>query len=221
MIITTHTGSRHRQFLPRLLLLTLFTLSFASPANAEKHLLIVGDSISAAYGMSLREGWVAHLQSRLDQAEPGWQVVNASISGETSAGAAARLPALLTQHQPAVVIIELGGNDGLRGYPVKQLRNNIRQMIQQSEAAGASVLLLGMEIPPNYGARYTQMFRETYPRLSKEESVALVPFFLNNIATNPELMQGDGIHPTVEAQSMLLDNVWPQLAPMVNTANEF
>ena len=216
MIIATRTTScRGRRRLPLLLLLIPLLLTAGAQAQTQKNLLLMGDSISAAYGMSLQQGWAARLQVRLQEYGGGWQVINASISGETSAGAAARLPALLEAHRPAVVIIELGGNDGLRGYPIAQLRQNLQQMVLQSRQIGARVLLLGMEIPPNYGARYTQMFRETYSLLSNSLQTALVPFMLEGVATHTELMQEDGIHPRLEAQSLLLDNVWPQLAPLL------
>ncbi len=179
----------------------------------------MGDSISAAYGMSLNEGWARLLQDRLNQQEQDWLVVNASISGETSAGALARLPSLLAEHQPEVVIIELGGNDGLRGYPIRHLRKNLREIIEQTQQMGASVMLLGMEIPPNYGTRYTQMFRDTYTLLAQNSAVELVPFFLDGIATKPELMQANGIHPKPDAQVLLLENVWPQLKFMLNGEN--
>ena len=175
----------------------------------------MGDSISAAYGMSLEEGWVALLAGRLAGSHPEYQVINASISGETSAGAAARLPALLEAHQPSVVIIELGGNDGLRGYPVARLRDNLADMAQQSKAAGAGVLILAMEIPPNYGSRYTKSFRESFTRVATETGSELSPFMLDGVATDEALMQDDGIHPTVQAQSLLLDNVWPHLQPLL------
>ena len=175
----------------------------------------MGDSISAAYGMSLEEGWVALLAGRLAESHPGYQVVNASISGETSAGAASRLPALLEEHTPAVVIIELGGNDGLRGYPIKRLRENLRSMVEQSRAAGAQVLLLAIEIPPNYGSRYTDAFRTSFQLIADETESALSPFMLDGVATDRALMQADGIHPTVEAQSLLLANVWPHLEPLL------
>ncbi len=177
--------------------------------------MVLGDSISAAYGMSLEEGWVALLAGRLADSHPGYQVINASISGETSAGAAARLPALLQEHQPKVVIIELGGNDGLRGYPVNRLRDNLAAMAQQSQQAGAGVLILAMEIPPNYGSRYTKSFRESFTRVANETGSQLSPFMLDGVATDPGLMQDDGIHPTVAAQPLLLDNVWPHLEPLL------
>ncbi len=211
MIITTCSPLRFF----RLCLFIPLLFGIGSQAHAANNLLLVGDSISAAYGMSLDEGWAELLQQRLEQQGSDWQVVNASISGETSGGAAARMPALLEQYQPQFVIIELGGNDGLRGYPIKQLRQHLRDMIQQSQAIGAEVILLGMEIPPNYGSRYTQMFRDSYSKLAEETDSALVPFFLDGIAIDRELMQDDGIHPTVEAQPLMLDNVWPSLAPLL------
>ena len=182
---------------------------------APRNFLIVGDSISAAYGMSLEEGWVALLARRLDQGHPQYSVVNASISGETSAGAASRLPALLEQHQPSVVVLELGGNDGLRGYPIKRFRQNMERMLNQSRDSGAALLLLGMEIPPNYGARYTDMFRSSFTTLASDSGATLVPFLLEGVATNPELMQDDRIHPSVQAQPMLLDTVWPFLEQLL------
>lgn len=165
--------------------------------------------------MSLEEGWVALLARQLQESHPGYSVVNASISGETSAGAAARLPRLLEHHRPRVVVIELGGNDGLRGYPVKRLRENLRSMIELSTTAGAQVLLLGMEIPPNYGTRYTAQFRESFATVAGETDSQLVDFMLQGIATEPELMQADGIHPRPAAQGMLLANIWPQLEPLL------
>lgn len=181
----------------------------------QKRILVMGDSISAAYGMSLDEGWVALLQDRLHDESRPFEVINASITGETSAGASSRLPELLQQHSPDVVILELGGNDGLRGYPIKRFRENMAGMAQQSLDAGARVLLLGMEIPPNYGSRYTSAFRESFSALAEEMNLALVPFMLQGVATRPELMQRDGIHPTVAAQSQLLDNVWPTLQTLL------
>ena len=165
--------------------------------------------------MSLEEGWVALLARQLAQSPTPHAVVNASISGATSAGAAARLPALLQQHRPSVVVIELGGNDGLRGYPIKRLRDNLRSMAVLSQQSGASVLILGMEIPPNYGSRYTRQFRDSFAAVAAQTNSALTPFMLAGIATEPELMQADGIHPKPLAQQQLLTNVWPALAPLL------
>ena len=183
-------------------------------------MLVLGDSISAAYGMSLQEGWVALMAGRLAETHPGTRVVNASISGETSAGAAARLPKLLEEHDPEVVILELGGNDGLRGYPVPRLRDNLASMAQQARATGAQVLILAMEIPPNYGSRYTQAFRDSFREVAEQTGSRLSPFMLDGVATNGELMQPDGIHPTVEAQPLLLANVWPHLEPLLDSNSD-
>ncbi|MCK9813929.1 arylesterase [Pseudomonas chlororaphis] len=177
--------------------------------------LIVGDSISAAFGLDTRQGWVALLEQRLKAEGFDDQVVNASVSGDTSAGGQARLPALLAEHKPELVILELGGNDGLRGQPPKQLQQNLASMIDSSRASGAKVLLLGMRIPPNYGVRYTQAFAAVYSNLADEKKVAWVPFFLEGIAGIPGLMQADGLHPAAVAQGKLLENVWPTLKPLL------
>lgn len=178
-------------------------------------LLVVGDSISAALGLETSQGWVSLLEKRL--AEKGYQqrVVNASISGDTSAGGLARLPALLAEYKPELVIIELGGNDGLRGQPPAQLQQNLAGMIDSARGQGATVLLLGMRLPPNYGARYTTAFANVYSALAAEKQVPLVPFFLEGVGGVPDMMQSDGIHPQAKAQPRLLDNLWPTLEPML------
>ena len=177
--------------------------------------LVVGDSISAALGVDTRQGWVALLHKRLQEGGFEHRVVNASISGDTSSGGAARLPALLAQHQPELVIIELGGNDGLRGQPLVQLQQNLARMIDASRAAEAKVLLLGMRLPPNYGQRYTQAFAQVYADLAAGKQVALVPFLLEGVGGVPGMMQADGIHPTAAAQPIMLENVWPTLEPLL------
>lgn len=178
-------------------------------------LLVVGDSISAAFGLDSRQGWVALLEKRLSEEGFEHSVVNASISGDTSAGGAARLSALLAEHKPELVIIELGGNDGLRGQPPAQLQQNLASMVEQSQQAGAKVLLLGMKLPPNYGVRYTTAFAQVFTDLAEQKQVPLVPFFLEGVGGVPGMMQADGIHPTEAAQEILLDNVWPTLKPML------
>lgn len=178
-------------------------------------LLVVGDSISAAFGLDSRQGWVAMLQERLRKEGFEHSVVNASISGDTSAGGAARLSALLAEHKPELVIIELGGNDGLRGQPPAQLQQNLASMIGASQASGAKVLLLGMRLPPNYGARYTSAFAQVFADLAEQKQVPLVPFFLEGVGGVPGMMQADGIHPTQDAQAVLLENVWPTLKAML------
>lgn len=177
--------------------------------------LIVGDSISAGFGLDTSKGWVSLLRQRLAQEGSSDVLVNASITGDTSANGAARLPALLAEHKPALVIVELGGNDGLRGLQPTQLQQNLATMIDRSREAGAKVLLLGMQLPPNYGVRYTKAFAQVYSDLAEQKQVALVPFFLQGIGGNPQLMQADGIHPAVNAQGLLLDNVWPTLKPLL------
>ncbi|MCK7566862.1 arylesterase [Marinobacter sp. CA1] len=198
---------------------TVFLLLWLAAGLAQANqgtVLIMGDSLSAAYGVPTERAWVALLKSRLESEGLGdWQVVNASISGETTDGGARRLPDLLTQHQPDVVVIELGGNDGLRGFPPPVIKRNLESMIDNSLDAGADALLVGIQIPPNYGERYTRMFADIYPSLSEQHELPLVPFFLDGIYNQQGMMQGDGIHPTAEAQSRLLDNVWPHLAPLL------
>ncbi|MGP0174556.1 arylesterase [Pseudomonas sp. NCHU5208] len=178
-------------------------------------LLVVGDSISAAFGLDSRQGWVALLEKRLSDEGFDHRVVNASISGDTSAGGLARLPALLAEHRPQVVIIELGGNDGLRGLPPAQLQQNLASMVEQSQQAGAKVLILGMKLPPNYGVRYTTAFAKVFADVAQAQRVALVPFFLEGVGGVPGMMQADGIHPNIAAQPVLLDNAWPALEPLL------
>ena len=177
---------------------------------------MLGDSISAAYGIEPDQGWVRLLQERLDAKMPGFSVVNASISGETTGGGLARLPKALERHAPELVIIELGGNDGLRGYPIDRIRGNLSRMVELSLASGARVLLAGMFIPPNYGQRYMQGFHGTFHEVAARHEVPLVPFLLEGVATDASLMQTDGIHPTANAQPLLLDNLWPLLEPLLD-----
>lgn len=178
-------------------------------------LLVLGDSISAAFGLDTRQGWVSLLEQRLAAEGFDYQVVNASVSGDTSAGGLARLPTLLAEHRPDLLIVELGGNDGLRGQPPAQLQQNLAGIIQQSQKAGAKVLILGMKLPPNYGLRYTTAFAEVFPKVASDTGAALVPFLLEGAAGVPSMVQSDGIHPTAEAQPRLLDNVWPMLKPLL------
>lgn len=187
---------------------------FAQQATAGT-VLVVGDSISAALGLDTSQGWVSLLERRLQEEGKPQTVVNASISGDTSAGGLSRLPTLLTQHRPDLVIVELGGNDGLRGQPPAQLQRNLAAMIEASQASGAKVLLLGMRLPPNYGARYVREFAQVYQDLAEEKKVALVPFFLDGVGGVPGMMQPDGIHPAASAQDTLLENVWPTLKPLL------
>lgn len=190
-------------------------LMLAAQSAAAGTVLIVGDSISAAFGLDTRAGWVTLLEQRLKQKGFSDKVVNASISGDTSANGSARLPALLAEHKPALVVLELGGNDGLRGMPPEQLQQNLALMIDNARKTGAEVLLLGMQLPPNYGMRYTQAFAKVYHTLAEQKKVALVPFLLEGVGGVPALMQADGVHPTASAQGKLLENVWPTLEPLL------
>lgn len=185
----------------------------AAADNTPK-ILVMGDSLSAGYGIQLQDGWVQLLAERIQNQYP-FHVVNASVSGETTGGGLARLPALLEEHRPAIVVLELGGNDGLRGHPVNIMRGNLQKMIELSKSADARVILLGMHVPPNYGARYTRLFNETYAELAGENRLPIVPFFLDGVAGDPELMQRDGIHPTAAAQITMLNHVWPVLEPLL------
>lgn len=180
-------------------------------------ILVVGDSLSAGFGLRPGEAWPNLLEERLAERGCNGEVVNASISGDTTRGAVSRLPRALEVHDPDIVIIELGGNDGLRGFPLDVLRDNLEKTVTMSRSAGAQVLLLGMRLPPNYGSEYTDKFHQVYKNLAADEGIPLVDFFLAGVATRPELMQDDGIHPTAEAQPVLLENVWPALKPMVQS----
>lgn len=182
---------------------------------AARTLLVVGDSLSAAYGMNVRSGWVALLAQRLAREKPDYRVVNASISGDTTANGLARLPRLLAEHKPAVVVIELGGNDGLRGLSLMQMKHNITTMVAKARARGARVLLIGMRLPPNYGNYYTERFQRVYQEVAAGQRVALVPFLLAGIATHQGLMQPDRMHANAQAQPMMLENVWPHLRPLL------
>lgn len=195
-----------------LLALSLFA---SSAYSASKTVLVLGDSLSAEYGLARGSGWVSLLQNRLRTEKPGATVVNASISGDTTSGGATRLPALLKKHQPAILIIELGGNDGLRGLSLAATEANLRAMIKAGQSARAKVLLLGMRLPPNYGAAYTENFYALYGKLARETKAALVPFFLEGVAERVELFQADRIHPAAAAHPIMLDNVWPALKPLL------
>lgn len=197
----------------------LFTATVAGAEDDDGVVLVFGDSLSAAYRMDEREGWVALLQQRLAAESMPWQVINGSVSGETTAGGLARLPAMLDAHEPDIVILELGGNDGLRGLPVTSIRQNLERMIQMSQRAGAHVILAGIQIPPNYGPRYTAPFYAQYEELADEYGLLLIPFLLDGIAEHAELMQNDGIHPTAQAQPMIVDIVWPVLQSLLTQAD--
>lgn len=193
-------------------MLTLYTMSAYS---ASKTILVLGDSLSAEYGLARGEGWVSLLQKKMAAEKNTVPVINASISGETTSGGKARLPALLLKHQPAVVIIELGANDALRGLSLAATQENLRTMIKDAKKSQAQVLLIGMQIPPNYGADYTRQFSALFPKLAKETKSSLVPFMLRGVADKTELFQADRIHPAAAAHPTILNNIWPQLKPLL------
>jgi acyl-CoA thioesterase-1 len=194
----------------------------ALPATAQlkksnpQTIVVFGDSLSAGYGLEQNQGWVTLLKARLTAQNLSFTVINSSISGETTSSGLARFKQMLATHKPSIVILELGANDGLRGLPVAEMRNNLSAMIKQSQAANIRLLLIGMKIPPNYGKKYTQDFSDTYPLLANQHAVKLVPFFLEGIAGQRNLIQDDGLHPLAIAQPQLLNNVWPMLNSMMS-----
>lgn len=188
--------------------------SYAEPAP--KTVLVIGDSLSAEYGLPYGTGWVSLLKNKVMGEKLPAKIVNASISGDTTSGGKRRTPLLLQQHHPAIVIIELGGNDGLRGLPIRSIEANLRSMISASKKAGAKVVLVGMQIPPNYGRRYTDSFTKAFSKLAKETGSSLVPFLLEGFAEDETQFQSDGIHPTVEAQPLILANIWLHLEPLLD-----
>jgi acyl-CoA thioesterase-1 len=199
-----------------ILALVVLSIAAAAPVRGEVPVvLILGDSLSAAYAIPVESGWVALLEQRLSQ-QGRARVVNASISGETTAGGLSRLPALLAEHRPALVAIELGANDGLRGLPIGEIRDNLAQLVDLAQGASAQVLLIGIELPVNFGPRYRDHLRAVYAELAQAKDTALVPFLLEGVALDPALILDDGLHPNAAAQPRILDNVWPVLAPLVD-----
>jgi len=192
-------------------------LCLLSLPAAAQGILILGDSISAAFGLEISDGWVSLLERRLEAQNLPFEVHNASVSGDTTAGGLARLPALLARHEPNLVVIELGGNDGLRGLPTDKMQQNLAAMVERSRAAGAEVVLLGMRIPPNYGVRYTSAFEQVFRDVAEQQQVPLVPFVLEGVAGVPELMQADGVHPNAQGQPGILDNAWPVILDWVQS----
>jgi len=200
-----------------LILLFLLSPVLAEPPRTQT-ILVMGDSLSAGFGMAAQQGWVSLLNERIQREFPGWKVANASISGETTAGGASRIAREIKRHQPAIVVIELGGNDGLRGLPIAGahgMRGNLAAMIEAAQRNHAHVLLLGMQMPPNLGADYTREFARTYPDLAAHYQTALLPFLLEPIAHERSAFQNDHIHPTAAAQPRLLEHVWPALRPLI------
>ena len=197
------------------MLLLLFGIAAAVQAAPARSVLVLGDSLSAAHNIATEQGWVHLLEVRLGKMVPPWTVVNASISGETSLSGRNRLPALLATYKPRVVVIELGANDGLRGLPLEATKQNLVKMVQLSQEAGARVLLAGIRIPPNYGPRYANEFAALYPEIAKQFQLPLIPFLLDKVALNPDLMQEDGLHPNARGEPQVLETVWQGLEPLL------
>ncbi|MCR4301327.1 MAG: arylesterase [Sulfuricaulis sp.] len=199
----------------RILLAVLLLIGFFSLPAAAGALLVVGDSLSAAYGMEVQSGWVALLGKRLKRENHEYQVINASVSGDTTANGLTRLPRLLAEHNPTIVIIELGGNDGLRGLSLEQMKHNISAMVTKAKNRRARVVLVGIQLPPNYGKSYTERFQAIYREIAADQNVALVPSLLEGVATRKDLMQPDRIHANAKAQPRLLENVWAPLRSLL------
>ena len=194
-------------------------ISFVTSASSNSTILVMGDSLSAEYGISRGSGWVKLLEGQLQKQGSQWLVFNASISGETSAGGLTRITSLLQQKKPRIVMLELGANDALRGLSVDETEKNLSKMIQLSKQSGAKVLLFGMQIPPNYGQDYTKKFKDLYSKLATQEGVELIPFFMAGVVTNADLFQADKIHPNEKAQPILYKNVWGAMAPYQTLLN--
>lgn len=198
-----------------LAVLSVLAVHVAPAWGTERTIVVLGDSLSSGYGLGAEQSWVGLLENHLDGEAYGYEIVNASIAGDTSSGGLARLPGLLTAHQPAIVVIELGGNDGLRGQSVPRLKENLARMIELTQAAGATVVLTGIQIPPNYGPAYTEAFARVYHELASEYEVALVDFLMEGVALDPSLLQDDRIHPNAAGQRPLFENVWNVLAELL------
>lgn len=213
---TGYVKHQEKKWLFQLLIAMALVLFATCAHSASKPVLVLGDSLSAEYGIARGTGWVALLQQRLATEKFDAPVVNASVSGETTGGGRGRLPELLARHRPGVVVIELGANDGLRGLPLATMEANLRAMITASKAANARVLLVGMRLPPNYGREHTERFIGLYARLARELKIPLAPFLLRGVAEQPQLFQPDRLHPTAQAQPAMLDNIWPHLKPLLS-----
>ncbi len=200
----------------KIILIVLAVLG-STLAQAAPTILVFGDSLSAAYGIRQQDGWVTLLQQRLQDQRLDYNVVNASVSGETSSGGATRIAGALARHKPAITIVELGANDGLRGLPLAQMTENLAAIVGAAKKAGSRVVLVGMRLPPNYGARYSEDYAKAFAGLAKRYQCAFVPFLLDGLAAKREYLQDDNLHPTAAAQEKILDNVWPQLLPLLKT----
>jgi len=199
----------------RLLFAVIVSLMSMSAMAKPPIIVVLGDSISAGYGIEVDEGWVALLQKKLIETNSNYSISNASISGDTTAGGLARIDPILTVNKPAIVLLQLGANDGLRGLSPVEMKNNLAEIVHRAQKAGAKVVLLGMKIPPNYGKRYVDLFYNVYPQLAKELNIPFVPFLLEDVALNKDLMQADGLHPNAKAQPILVGKVEPYLFPLL------
>jgi acyl-CoA thioesterase I len=208
------------RFLVTMVLALLWSVPSAGNSPNVNRILVLGDSLSAAHGIDGDAGWVSLLEARLDDRDARWQVRNASVGGETTAGGRGRLPALLEEFRPDLLILELGGNDGLRGLSLRAMRENLEMMLEAADAAGAQVLLVGIEIPPNYGPVYTDRFRSTFFELAEERGPVFLPFLLDGVALEPGMMLDDGIHPGAQAQPRILENVWSELEPLLKRVEQ-
>jgi acyl-CoA thioesterase I len=201
-------------------MIVLLGLIAPTTASARQVILVLGDSISSAYGIDKEQGWVALLQQRLDSQYPGWQVINASVSGDTTRTGLKRLAPALDAHRPAILIVELGGNDGLRGLPFSEIRESLSGIVETARQSDVQVLLAGIRLPPNYGEAYNSIFTGIYSEVAGKYDISLVPQLMYQVAEKSELMQEDGIHPTAEAQPQLLDNIWVELEPMLESVSQ-
>jgi acyl-CoA thioesterase-1 len=197
------------------LVFSVLAAHYAPAWGADRTIVVLGDSLSSGYGLAAEQSWVTLLENHLDAQAYGYEVVNASIAGDTSTGGLARLPSLLATYEPAIVVIELGGNDGLRGQPVAKLRHNLARILELVEAAGGRAVLTGIQIPPNYGPAYTESFARVYPELAEEHDVPIVDFLMDGVALRPELMQPDRVHPNAAGQRPMFENVWNVLAELL------
>jgi len=196
-------------------ILLIMGILMSNAIKAQDNILILGDSLSAGYGLKTEQNWVTLLQQRLNQQYPDYTIINASVSGDTTANGLNRLPAALKLSQPKIIIIELGANDGLRGLPLGYAKNNLEKIIKASQQQASKILLLGMKIPPNYGKKYTQAFAEIFPQLAEQYNLSLVPFMLKGVSGHPKYIQTDGLHPNAQAQALILDNIWPYLQTLL------
>jgi acyl-CoA thioesterase-1 len=196
--------------------LCVVIMALMSQTLLAKSIVVLGDSISAGHGIDVSQGWVALVQKKFNDSQQDFILHNASISGDTSSGGLARIDSLLKQYQPSVLILELGGNDGLRGLSPALMKSNLAEIIRRAQQANAKILLLGMKIPPNYGKRYIEMFYNVYPQLAKEMNVASIPFLLEDVALTGDMMQSDGLHPNTQAQPIIAEKIWQQLLPLLN-----